>query len=531
MRPGNKKSQNTIILSVALAMTTASSICVFAKAGESFDERRSRMQQAVDQATNQQPTAPEPPRAPAIPVAPAAPVSPASADQGPTENPAPSAATTSDTSAMQQNPYQINVQKTVSISTIPVLKYLLTPSKNYRIDPQVAIDGYYYKFTVHTPHGDYDVVSIRKLMQLCREIDVLEDFHKKNVDNQVWEGVKNSAIVIGKGVGRILIKPGDSLRAIGVGTGKTLRWTVGLLKMPFAGKARLDADGNDRALGAKGPLGAERRRVAFELGIDVYTSNPTAYALIDEIAKKRSAGGLPIGLSIFALPGGSVFALSLTPIGHDQKTEEMIRDNSPDELLRSLRIYYHKQLQLDTSSASAVRTLLDNPNFSPREQAYLYRYLADMRDVAGHAEAVAFLAQTPSPQMASIVSGQVELLALLHRRARKLREFIPIRNTLGALAEDGTLCLVISNDIALYQDDIETSLDLITGAAAKIGANSAEVWTTGQIPKLTQEAARRRGVACYENILMDPVFRQIRAEEQTAPISLPSVIPPPVENR
>lgn len=505
--------QTRWLMLLGLLFCGITSACLYATEEETFEQRRARMQAQVDAAVSGSSPAAETPAAAANP--------------NPAETSfAGSSPETRRLDRMQENPYQIGTAGTVPLSGIRVLQYLLPHSKNYQIDPTVVVEGYYYRFLVHAPHGEYEVVSIRKLMQLCREIDVLEDFRNTNSDNQVMEGIKNSALTIGKGLGRILIKPGDSFVAIGAGTGKTARLVKNAFAAPFREPTRLASDGNDRAQGGKGAFGAERRRVAHELGLDVYTSNPNAYALIDEIAKQRSAGGLPIGLSIFALPGGSVFALSLTPIGHDLETEEMIRDNSPEELVRALRIAYGRRLKMDVSLGSSVRILLENPNFSPREQAYLFRHLYAMREVEGAADACAFLAQTPSPQMASVVSGQVEMLSLLHQRARRLRRFVPIRNTLGAVSADGALCAMLSNDVAVYQRDIETSLDLLKAAADKAGAPVVEVWSTGSIPEATQQAASRRGILCHPDILLEPIFRQQKAQGEARPVALPSLMPP-----
>ncbi|MCX7936007.1 MAG: hypothetical protein N3A66_12205, partial [Planctomycetota bacterium] len=315
-----------------------------------------------------------------------------------------------------------------------MLKTVLRPSKAYSIDDVVKVDGYYYRFRVRASHGEYEAISVRHLIKLCREIEVIEAFKASDKENHIWTGAAQAAKGIGVGFANIIIHPGQTAKNIGRSTGRLFR----ALGAPFRSRGESKAsDGTDRAWLGKGPAGGERRLVAYELGIDVYTDNPAAQALIKEVAKRRFAGKLPLNLGVFALPGGAIFTMALTPMGHDISTEILIRDNSPDELKRVLGLYYLNQFGIDwRKKDSPAQLLLDNPNYSPREQAYLGRYLNDLHDLEGVEEAMRFLAKVDSPAKAAIVSAQVELLALLHARAKPLRRFVPIRNTLGAESRD-----------------------------------------------------------------------------------------------
>jgi len=399
--------------------------------------------------------------------------------------------------------------RTVHRDDIPILQTIVIPrSENYTIDDHVIVDGYFYTFTVHCPHGTYQVVSVRNLIKLCHEIDVLEHFRKEEHGSHFAAGVGESVKNVGKGAVNVVRHPGVAIKKVGHGLGRFGR----LLASPFReDKPVLASDGTDRSLLGRGPAGGERRLLAYELGLDVYTYNPNVQELLNSVARSRLAGKLPVGATIFALPGGSVFTLSLTPMGHDQSTEELIRDKGPFELRRELAIRYERQFGLEYGPEKAPLTkLLDNPNYSPREQAYLYRYLLDLREVDGVERAVEFLGAVSSPEKAGIVSTQVELLSLLHKRAKPMAQFVPVRNTLGARSRDGTLCLVISIDTVRFWSDVITSLKLSIQAAREAGAERIEFWSTGDIDQKSVEASRSMGVAVHQNILENPLFRRPR---------------------
>jgi len=317
------------------------------------------------------------------------------------------------------------VVRWVKLSDIPILKSILHASPNYTISEDVEVDGYYYRFFIHTPHGDYEVTSVRKLIKRCHEIDVFEHFRTSEQGNLILQGVGQSFVGVGKGLGAVVRHPGVAAKRVGAGAGRSLRATGGFFSRPFRkSKPALASDGTDRASLGKGPAGGERRRLAHELGLDAYSENENVKTLLNSMARRRLFGKLPIGAAVFALPGGAAFTLSLTPMGYDASTEELIRDNGPTELKRALGLRYAQQFRLDYPKEGApLMRLLDNPNYTPREQAYLWRYLTDLQGLEGIEDALSFLASVQTHEWASVVSTQVEMLSLLHHRGKPLRRF------------------------------------------------------------------------------------------------------------
>ncbi len=396
----------------------------------------------------------------------------------------------------------------VPLSSIPILKTVLKPSPYYTIDDQVLVDGYFYVFMVHSSLGDQKVATVRELIKYCHEIDIIEHYQRTHKGSNFMDGMKQSVKGVGKGFSNLVVHPGQSLKRVGQGTGRLFR----ALGAPFRRrKAPIYAsDGTNRALLGSGPGGGERRLLASELGLDVYTDNPLAQKFIKTVAHERMMGKLPIGSAVFALPGGIVFTLSLTPMGFDPTTEELIRNNAPAELKRLLGLRYKEYFGLDYQAGGTITRMLDNPNFTPREQAYILRYLLDMKNVGGRDHALRFLAGVDSPQYAKLVVAQLEMLALVHRRGKRFARFVPVRNTLGALGGDNSLCLLISIDTVRYWDDVRVSIEAALAAARKQHASRVEIWSTGDIDQRSMAMARHHGIIVYQNILQNKIFSKPR---------------------
>jgi len=406
---------------------------------------------------------------------------------------------------------------TTRLEAIPVIEAILPRTEYVTIDPEVSVEGYYYDFTLHYGEQAFEVLSVRKMLKQLRELEVLHRYETSEHGSPVLAGLGQSVKGVGVGFVNIFRHPGQSIKRVGQGIGRLGR-AAGNIGDETPTQA---SDGSDRALSGKGPAGGERRLLAWELGLDVYTDNPAVQEMLNQVARKRLAGKLPVNAGVFALPGGLLFTLSLTPMGYDPSTEELIRDKGPTELRHELAQRYEQQFGLVYETDPGITALLNNPNFSPREQAYLWRYLTDLQDLEGIREAIGFLSRTNSPERAGIVSAQVELLSLLHARARPLAHFVPVRNTLGALGEDGSLVLVISIDTVRFWSDVMTSLKVTVDAAREEGAEAIEIWSTGDIDQKSIDMAREMGVTVYSNILKYPVFRRARegVDDAGAPAS------------
>ncbi|MHC4870209.1 MAG: hypothetical protein ACYTFY_00025 [Planctomycetota bacterium] len=396
----------------------------------------------------------------------------------------------------------------VSYNSIPILKTVLEKSSVYTIGDQVKVDGYFYNFKLKYKEKVSDIHSVRKLIKTCHEIEVMDNFKNKQEKSQVVSGMGASAKTVGAGAVNLVKHPGVTAKKVFKGFGNIGR----AFASPFRKKRPVIASsGKDLSIPGKGPAGGERRLLAYEMGIDVYSENESVQDFLNHVARKRLMGKLPIQASVFALPGGSVFTLSLTPMGHDLGTEELIRDKSPDALIKELGTRYHTQFGMKYGrKKSPVTALLNNPNYTPREQAYIWRYLNDLKALDDVDAAVKFLSQVDSPEKANIVSGQLELLSLLHQRAKQLHRFVPVRNTLGALSKDGTLCLVISIDTVRFWGDVRKSLELSIKAAKEKDADRIVIWSTGDVDKKSVEISNRLGVKVKQNILENPVFQKPR---------------------
>jgi hypothetical protein len=399
---------------------------------------------------------------------------------------------------------------TVSFSSISAIKGLSGDNKYYTIKDEVQIEAPYYRFSVKAPHGEYEVVSIRDLLKVCYEIRVIEEFRATDQGDEAWNGAGESLKNIGRGAKRIVKEPKESAKAFKRAGEKLMRSVGRLFKKKDKGDA---ADGTDRDAGGEGFLvGTQARKFAAELGLDVYSDNPYVQALIQEVAKKRAKGSIATSVGLFFLSpvqGLGLLSNSLTPNGFDAETEKLICNEAPAELRYVLGENYKKELGLTSEKGSPVAILLDNINYSPREQAYLYYYfrtLSKPKEVSGLKSVLDVLGKVKSPDEATFVTNQMELVSAYQKYAQDLVNFVVTSDKVGCFTNKKQLLFILPYDIAEDTSVMQGFLGEIESAAKSNNAKSTQLWFTGDVSNGFVSKAKSAGVTIQKNVLQYPHF-------------------------
>ncbi len=408
--------------------------------------------------------------------------------------------------------------KTENLSSFKVLDGLSKENEYYTIDNEVGIDGNYYRFHLTSPHGEYDVLSVKDLLKVCNEIRIIEEFRATDEGDEAWNGAGESFKEIGRGAKQIVKEPKESAKAFARAGGKLFRGVGRFFKKKMNKEEDATAaDGTDRAGSAKGMfVGKQARKFAAEVGLDVYTDNPYAKALITEVSEQRAKGSIGTSVGLFFLApvaGLGMLSNSLTPDGFDAETEISIRDESPAELSYVITEKYKNMLGLVSEDDLKVLTaLLENGNYTPREQAYIYYHLdrltkpGEGKVVKGLMDVVKHLGKVKTPDDATFASLQLELLSGYHKHDDDLSKFAVVAGMLGAIKGNGKLFLVLPYDFADKTSDAKKMLEKIAKDAKSYGAKGTELWVAGDVTKGFTVLAKSKGIAVKGNVLLLPHF-------------------------
>lgn len=414
---------------------------------------------------------------------------------------------------------------TATFSTIAILKNLSRENKYFTIDDNVRIDGHYYRFLIKSPHGDYDVLSTRDVLKTCHEIRVIEEYRATKEGSEAWNAAGESLKNIGRGAKQLVKEPKETAKAFARAGGKLVRSIGRFFKKQADGKPEDKAgDGTDRDKGGEGLfVGKHARQFAAEVGLDVYTDNPYAQALIQEVAKSRSHGSIGTSVGLFFLApvqGLGLLSNALTPNGFDAEAEKLICDESPAELRYVLTEKYKTKLGVECGDGSPLKALLDNPNYSPREQAYLYFYLKCLmkpeagNGIEGLSGVIEHLGKVKLPVAATFATNQMELLFAYQKYENNLTKLITAANMVGGVTGKQEQIFIIPYDMAGSFPEMKDFLNEMVKSAKTQGAKGTQLWFIGDVMGDFISEAKSRGVVVKKNTLLLPHFAPNESAKQ-----------------
>lgn len=384
---------------------------------------------------------------------------------------------------------------------LPVSEKLPKDGEFYHIHPTVSVAGYSYFFDVDGIDMDYEVGSSINLVKLVHELGVIEELKRKHKGKEFAEGVAEGVKGIGTGVVNLVTAPGQSFREVGNKlrrTGRSIERTV-----TSEGKVGEDARGHDRSLLGSGPAGQARRALAHQFGVDVYTSNPVLQKLLTDLSHAQTAGTLTTWMIPFVISAFGYF----NPMAGDEATELRIRDNDPHELRRLIGLELEPVLQMDREDKfQPLNKMLMNPNYSPRDLAYIGMSLMQMQRVKMLPRVVGELAGVSSPEEADMMALSMRLFGLLNRNIQPLVGFAKYKALLAGLGADGIIYVMYPGDILGPWDTVNRSFDKLLQDKVKRGMNGIEVWVLGDVqPDLVADLEQKGGLV-RQHILRDTRF-------------------------
>ncbi len=406
---------------------------------------------------------------------------------------------------------------TVTFSSTAILKNLSRENKYFTINDTVRVDGHYYRFLIKSPHGEYDVLSTRDIFKTCHEIRVIEEYRATKEGGEAWNAAGESLKNIGRGAKQIVKEPKESAKAFARAGGKLMRSIGRFFRKHGEEKPEEKAgDGTDRDKGGEGFfVGKHARQFAAEVGLDVYTDNPYAQALIQEVAKARSHGSIGTSVGLFFLApvqGLGLLSNALTPNGFDAETEKLICEEAPAELRFVLTEKYKADLGVECNDGSPIKALLDNPNYSPREQAYLYCYFKRLAKpetgdgVEGLPGVIEHLGKVKLPVAATFAVNQMELLLAYQKYEKNLTRLITAANVVGGMTGKQEQLFIVPYDMAGNTSEMKDFLAELAKSAKAQGAKGTQLWIIGDAMSDFISEAKSRGITVKKNALLLPHF-------------------------
>jgi hypothetical protein len=220
----------------------------------------------------------------------------------------------------------------------------------------------------------------------------------------------------------------------------------------------------------------QRRRIARELQVDPYSTNPVLTKMLDDIASAAFAGGLGISAFKAVVPAGMVISTTTT-------LSNWVWDIPPGDL----KVQNEKSLKSMGVSQDMVDRLFRHPCYSLTLQTRLVKALERLDRTAGRPRIMPVAVTVLSFDQARFVVEATEMLAGYNEKIapiKSLEKEVPFAGPTGS----GTLLVAGPVDLLSWNEKINR---LATRPDLK--AKERVLWIRGQATPLARKELARLG--------------------------------------
>jgi len=356
----------------------------------------------------------------------------------------------------------------------------------YTVDENVGSEGYFRTFTLKTEFGTYPLTTTSMLRQRVNETRILHQVGEVHGGVEFAKSLKDDIVQVPVQSVKLVTEPVQSVKNIGNG-----------IKGKFQNAGRFLSSGRDPSVYednaiSEATTGALKRKVAIEMGLDPYSSNPKVQKLLNSVARARALGGVPLRVAGMAVP----------PVGWGLTVLRLRRDISDDLASKSpseLHALNNKALKSLRVQEEWREQFLDNKHYSPRHKTELVANLEAMKNIAGLENFLLIAIPDASEEEAVSTLECSEMFLYFHKEVESFREINLFGNVPIGITKSNRAVILMPLDFGFWNERAAEFCTKLSQLPCCREARSREFLFKGELTPAARENISRLGFNVRDN--------------------------------
>ena len=357
--------------------------------------------------------------------------------------------------------------------------------EHYQILDAVVVRGNMDYYKVNSDYGFFEVTGDGLLKKRLKEIQAITVLQKIQGTDAFQKALKAAAMSPVKFGENLVTDPVDTVSAIPKGVGQ-------MFSNAYASVTTKRQAGEDSTAEALAGLSKYKREYAYNLGVDVYSSNPVFQKELNKVAWAASAGSLTFSAAM--APLGAVGAvISWSKFGKD--VNDYLRDNPPSQIRRNAK----DKLSSMRISDADIKKFLENKSFSPRHTVVIVASLTQMRATHGRDAFIRYVSTANDEEQADFMMNMAQTLRGYHEKVSAVKEITINSGFVMARAQNNSVLIPFPIDYGVWTERAEKILThMITTYKSPAGKAQFELWLTGTASPLAKKSVEALGIGLTE---------------------------------
>ena len=353
----------------------------------------------------------------------------------------------------------------------------------YTIENDVVTHGYTNTYQINSNFGKFTAHGNEMLVQRIQEIRAIQELDKFKKSKKFGEGVKAGAKLPFSFMKNLITHPVDTVSGVPKGL-----WRYGsrVGEMATGDKSEYEDSVTKELI----LFSAQKRKLAYDLNVDVYSSNKILQEHLNSVSWASYSGGIAVTVALRPL-GAVRFTKTAQTINN------LIRDNAPEDLRKINR----KALNKLNVPKDVIEDFLENTWISPRHETTIVHSLEYLGLKDGVSDFIQLAATSNSEEDSFFFQNIIQLIEHYITNTVESQTSIIIHNNFALLRvrKHFVFPLLVDNG---YWSEFGANLinKFETDLRSEYGANvQILLWITGEVSGRAKKELKARKINLVEN--------------------------------
>ena len=371
---------------------------------------------------------------------------------------------------------------------------LLTPDwlkgPHHSVQDEVVNDGALHHFVVSSEFGAFPSVGLPMLRTRVIETEAIAALKEVRHSEVFVDALQFQLLHPLHGLKILLTEP----RRLGSSVGGGL---LEFLAMPGHASKLEGSDQEDSMTKSAIGFSYLKRKIAFQFGVDPYSSNPALQDELNELTWTAFTADLAPQIGYVFMPAGAIMWMTFSATRWTSYLDEQVRDNSPDDLRAMNRT---KLLNMGISEEDIHRFFL-NSQYPPRHQTIITNALDELTGVDDRESFLAVAGEAPSEELVLFYQHVVEMMRGYHVHIGAVDRLLVLPRVPALYTKNKTLVVMLPVDYLFWTSRVASVAQaLTTHVPNRPRIAQRELWIAGNVSQRARQELELLGWTVFEQV-------------------------------
>jgi hypothetical protein len=361
---------------------------------------------------------------------------------------------------------------------------------HHSVQDEVVNDGAQHHFVVSSEFGTFPAVGMPMLRTRVIETEAIAALKDARQSEVFVDALQFQLLHPLHGLKILLTDPGRLGTSVGGGLLEFLAMPGQFSK--FEGSDREDSM-------TKSAIGFSylKRKIAFQFGVDPYSSNPTLQDELNELTWIAFSADLAPQFGYLFMPGGAILWMTFSATRWTSYLDEQVRDHSAGDLRAMDRA---KLLNMGISEEDIHRFFL-NSLYSPRHSTIITTALDELTGVDNREAFLAVAEEANSEELVLFYQHVVEMMRGYHVYIGAVDRLLVLPRVPALYTKNKTLVVMLPVDYLFWTSRVASVAQaLTTHVPNRPRIAQRELWIAGNVSPRARQELESLGWTVYEQV-------------------------------